>query len=223
MKHVSSLFTFFSGVTLLTVAAIPTFAIEIKYNTVGTFSCNGLAGCTVTSNAAGDASVTVQDASGNQSKLVFIHSADDSLYADDNSEFPAAFEAGVITPSGLKKGDPFVAGLNQVSLDIKVFQTIPSPTTSGDFVGELTGKVSTSSKGINSSAKITFGAVPPSIALDGVVYQLDNSAYVINVNGPTIQGPLAGTALPEPAFFTLTGIGFFWMLFIAWSLFKLLA
>ena len=39
------------------------------------------------------------------------------------------FEAGVITPTGVKKGDPFVAGLNQVSLDIKVFQSIPSPTT----------------------------------------------------------------------------------------------
>lgn len=223
MKQLTSLFTFCSGVVLFTVAAIPTYAIEIKYNTVGKFNCNGLAGCTVTSNAAtGNSTVVVQDGSGNQSTLVFKSAAQDNTYAADNSDFPAVFEAGVVTPSGVKAGDPFVSGLNQVSLDITVYQTIPTPGSQGDFIGKLTGKVSVGSNGkTNSSAKITFDpTTPPSITLDGVIYTLDNNAYSINVNGTSIQGTLDGSALPEPAFFALTGIGFFGMFGIAWSRYK---
>lgn len=215
MKHLKY---YFSGVVLLTIAAIPTFAVEVQYNTVGTFMCNGLAGCTV-SNSASGSTVTVTDGT-NTSTLTYSDASDDFTPASGDT-LQTNFSAGIFTPGATKLGK----SLNGITLDIKLNQTIPSPTMSGDFIASISGSTSTGSNGkINSTATARFApnnTPPPSITLDGVIYTLDNDAYKIAANPLTsIQGSLDATALPEPAFFALTGIGFFGMFGIAWSRYK---
>lgn len=193
------------------IAAMPSFAVEVTYNTTGAFGGGG----NVYTGANG-LTITYGNTVGN---TVF-------------NPFPTNASFGTFTTV-----DPSPGSSDPVSttFSLTITQTAPSSGTE-TLTDTFAGVISTPGVGMgNSTVVLTFtggsgdsgapvlttdpidGARAYSFSLGGIVYYVDRVTPVepqtTNGGVSTINGAI--DAVPEPAFYTLTGAGFAGLLLMA--------
>lgn len=195
---------------LAAVAITPAFAVEVTYNTTGQF---GSSGTNVYTGA-------------NSLKITYGNSVGDTVF----DPFPTNTSFGTFTVI-----DPTVNHTDAISttFSLTITQTDPSAlseTLTGTFAGSIGARFAAGMPRGSSSVVLTFtggsgaggapvlgtdpldGAKAYTFSLGGVVYFVDDVTPIepqtTNMGLSTINGTIDASAVPEPAFYTLTGLGF---------------
>jgi hypothetical protein len=186
-RRVSAVFTLLALSTLAFMTVTPALAESVTYSTTGGFSANG------------GASSATFGAGANTLTLSFSGIVGSTVDASPITNGSAGFIIASITGTG---------GTAAGSFTLTIDQTAPS-VGSGGLSGALSGKItSNSSNGTLdfTSTTLTLGDVEYTLQQPPGGYELVPPS---TLNGETsIQLQINATAVPEPAFFGLTGLGF---------------
>jgi len=194
------------------LAIAPAFAVNVTYSTTGSFNstapCTGgtsLTGC----GGAGSVSITYGALTNNTVS---------TLGGITNASF-GSFTASTGTGYTIPTGESFTLSISQS------VPTVAGPQTLSDvFQGQITGNssnVELQFTGGNPAVTLTTfqGAAVYQFNLAGVLYDVDEFTSIVpnstNQGVVTIQGAINASAVPEPAFYGLTGVGFAGLLAMA--------
>jgi hypothetical protein len=199
------------------VAITPALAMEVTYNTTGTFNCSGAgSGCT----AAGSVLSAPNGLTITYSGLFGATVAPPYPTNAQFGSFTAGAESGPVDP---------IFG----AFTLLIAQTVPSPVGTATLAGQFAGTISTNSSNI--LLKFTNGSgttPPPSLSSDPISgaaaysFTIGDVTYWIDQRTPinpsstgggvsTINGAIEETISPEPSFLALTGAGFAGLLALA--------
>jgi len=200
--------------------ALPVFAVDVTYNTVGNFTCGGGSNCTVNGGGTGiTASNGMTISYGNFNSTVTVPPSG-----------PTVASFGTFTSAGtaLTLSDTITA-----SFELTVTQTVPSPTGFADLTDVFAGQISANSSTITLQFTGGSGTTPlPSLGSDpfthapaftfsigGVKYWVDQYTTIpppsSNGGVATIQGAIDASAVPEPTLYAATGLGLAGLLGVA--------
>jgi len=209
-----------AALPILAVAfSVPAFAVPVAYSTVGTFDCSGAgSGCTSVGNNVATLGTVGIITYGNFAGTVNVPKVGGTT---------ASF--GTFTTTGLLDGSQTVSA----HFNLAITQTVPLPSGSGtaDLTDLFSGTLTVdSTEGDSNTIVLTFTGgngttPPPSLGTDpfslvpaytfkiaGVQYWVDQRTALVppTTNGgvSTIQGAINASAVPEPTFYALTGLGF---------------
>lgn len=202
------------------LAITPALAVDVTYNTTGTFSSTG----TNVYSGADGLTITYGNTVGDQV----------SASGATNASFGTFTVVGPTCPN--VTCNPGVTDPVSTNFALTVSQTVPSvgnETLSDTFAGTI----SANAVGDSSTVLLTFtggsgtGGVPVlttdpidghsaySFNLGGVVYYIDRVTPIepqtTNHGMSTINGAIDASAVPEPTFYGLTGTGFAGLLALA--------
>jgi hypothetical protein len=185
---------------LVLAFALPAFAIDVTFSTTGEFCAAEVAGScpagsptSVTFSAAPAGSITIT--------AIGLPSASYSL---GPPVFVNAIEFTSTTTN--KSGTAPVGGFFTLTID----QTTPAGGP-GIFAGSLSGQIGFH----NGNPEVTFSG-PLKLDLGGVYYALGSDNYGLPNPGGNGQTFIQMEVTPEPAFMTLTGLGFAGLAFVAY-------
>ena len=174
-----------SALAFMTVT--PALAEDVTYSTTGGFS------------ASGGATSAIFGSGANTLTLSFSGIVGSTVDASPSTNGSAGFIIASVTGKG---------GVAAGNFTLTIDQTAPS-VGSGGLSGALSGKITTNA----SNGTLNFTST--TLTLGDVVYTLQQppGGYELvppsTLNGETsIQMRIDATAVPEPAFFGLTGLGF---------------
>jgi hypothetical protein len=198
------------GVLLAGLAITPALAVDVTYNTTGCFgvACTGVPTSAI---VVGGVTITYNGVTG----------------ASVSPPYPTSAQFGTFsTTAG-------ASGTTNTDFNLTVSQIIPVGAGAETLSDTFKGTISTSS----SSVKLTFtggagsggtpvssvdpedGAAAYQFSLGGVVYYVDQVTPVhpSTTGGgiSSINGAIDASAVPEPAFYGLTGAGFAGLLLMA--------
>jgi hypothetical protein len=185
--------------SLAFMSVTPALAEPVTYSTTGGFS------------ASGGASSATFGGAGNTLTLSFAGVASTTVTADPTTNGSAGTITASITGTG---------GTATGTFTLTIDQTDPS-VGSGGLSGALSGTITSNS----SSGTLSFTST--ALTLGDITYTLQQppGGYDLvppNTNGgmTSIQLQINATAVPEPAFFGLTGLGFFGLAGIAYRRYR---
>jgi len=210
-------------VAIMAVVAItPALAVTVTYNTVGTFDCSGLgSGCT-TSNGGSTLNA------GNGLSIAYGDLTGATVNTPGGSPTTAQFGKFTAAGGSPTSGDTLSAGFN-----LSVTQTVPTPTGTALLTDQFAGTIFSNSSTIVLTFTGGSGSTPPpsltsdpltfapayTFSFGGVTYWVDQHTPInpsTTGNGiSTINGAIEASAVPEPAFYGLTGTGFAGLLAMA--------
>jgi len=190
---------------LAALAIAPAFAVDVIYSTTGTFNS--------TSPCTGGTSLT--GCGGPGSLSITYNSLTDALVSTGSGTTSNASFGSFTSTAG--NGFTLPAG---ESFTLTIAQSAPSAGATSIF-DTFQGTISTNA----SNVMLQFTGGPAGVTLTtyqgqsvfrfdlgGVVYYVDQNTSIVpsTSNGGivTIQGAIDTSAVPEPAFYGLTGIGF---------------
>ncbi len=215
-----------AGVAALSL--VPAFASSVTYTTTGTFADSSTTLATYTL-----ASGTYLNFVG---KDVPQETAYNAITNPQGCVTGTFCSVGPITASGsgtIPIGHLIISGTGSATgvsegFTLTLTQTAP-PAGSGTFSSSVSGTITNTSGGLlltisGGGAGVTAAIDPGdfaqaySVTLGGVIYYVDKYTsvpYSGSNSFATIQGYVDMSALPEPTFYSLTGLGFFGLLFMA--------
>jgi hypothetical protein len=178
----------------LALFAIPAFAEDVTYSTTGGFS------------ASGGASSATFGGGSNTLTLAFAGQSTATLDASPSTNGSAGFIEASVTGTGNTASGTFT---------LTIDQTAPSVGTGG-LSGNLSGTITSNSSGgllDFTSTSLTLGNIVYTLQQPPGGYELVSPATLMGET--SIQFNITATALPEPTFYGLTGMGFAGLLAMA--------
>jgi hypothetical protein len=210
-------------VLLGAVACTSAFAVEVVYTTTGTFSNCGAGYTCAGSTLSGPNALTIS----------FAGETPGSVSGSGPADFPANAFFGQFTASGTAGN---VKDTVNAEFSLSITQSVPTPVGTETLVDTFAGKISTNS----SQVRLTFsggsgaggtpvleadsnpdnptGVAAYKFQIDGISYWVDQVTNIPSQSAGgivTIEGDIDASALPEPTFYGLTGVGFAGLLFMA--------